>query len=391
MDPNYRSCILLLNLPESALAGIDLLSFTTTPRFQGIKNLPPGFHFVFASATSALTVRQGVWFRTNPSDPAELPDPIVKKWDATQEELVSETNAAATKILRDGAGFDALWRERLTPYRQSAGGEGGTATEEDTHDWSMMTDCISETLLARITGGRRNHWALTSASSAARDLDDIPGLSKEQNAVQPDRELGFLPVDLKRTWREGATGRERTEAARDWSWALADLVDRFCEGKNEMEVLGEMQFAFLMVLTLNNYSCLEQWKRIMRLLFGCTAVVKRWPALFVRAVSTLRLQLRHCDDVEGGLFDLSEEGAPLLKVVLRKFKVELEVEFGKEIENVTDELDDLETFLRDEYGWDLNEPGLEEEMIELEDAVQVVAEEVKLSPPKSAKSSQGNG
>ena len=73
-----------------------------------------------------------------------------------------------------------------------------------------------------------------------------------------------------------------------------------------MDVLGELQFCFLMILTLNNYSCLEQWKRILELVFTSIEAIKRWPDFFVRFLSTLRLQLQHCQDVEGGLIDLSD-------------------------------------------------------------------------------------
>lgn len=59
-------------------------------------------------------------------------------------------------------------------------------------------------VLTRITKGDANHWYLTSASSARRDIEDIPGLDEDdKNAMQADRELNFLPIDLKKTWREG--------------------------------------------------------------------------------------------------------------------------------------------------------------------------------------------
>jgi A1 cistron-splicing factor AAR2 len=47
METADSAALLLLDLPQGALAGIDILSFTTTPRFQGVKNIPDGFHFAF--------------------------------------------------------------------------------------------------------------------------------------------------------------------------------------------------------------------------------------------------------------------------------------------------------------------------------------------------------
>ncbi|KAL1390865.1 AAR2 protein-domain-containing protein [Phyllosticta capitalensis] len=228
-------------------------------------------------------------------------------------------------------------------------------------------------MLFRILGddATPDHWTLTSASSAARDMDDIPGLSKEQSAFHPERELRFLPVNLKQTWREGATGRERTDAARDRSWALGELVEQHCARQDEDEIIGEMQFTFLMVLTLNNNSCLEQWRRLLELLFTCKSAVVERPGLYVKLLQLLRLQLKRTQDAEGGLFDLSEEGATLLKSLLRRFRKALDELQGPQKSDVMDELDELEEFLKSEYGWQLDDAFVRRGMLELEDGEQV--------------------
>ena len=131
---------------------------------------------------------------------------------------------------------------------------------------------------------------LTSASSATQDLDDIPGLSSAESKIHPEKELRFLPIDLKRTWRPDATGRERTDAAQDRSWALTSLLSESKDASGDA-ILGELQFCFLVLLTLNNWSCLEQWKRLLTLIFTCKSAVPTHPDLFIRAIATLRLQV----------------------------------------------------------------------------------------------------
>ncbi|KAK5011153.1 hypothetical protein LTR28_005266, partial [Elasticomyces elasticus] len=318
--------VLLLDLPPDAMGGINLLSFTTTSRFKGIKDLPTGwFHFVFTASTSTLSVRHGVWFHIPRSlRPSQPPPLLVKKWDPQREDLVE---ADETEKLRWRANLGAIWKEGLTPYRQSASEE---ATENS--DWAQLTDCITAPILARVTGGTKDHWGLSSASSTKRDMDEMPGLTAQESMFQPETELDFLPIDLKQTWREGATGRERTEAAQDRSWALGDVIEKHCQ--SEMDVLGELQFCFIMVLTLNNYSCLEQWKRILSLLFTCKDATNTHPNLFIKAISTLRLQLQHCQDDEGGLFDLTED--TLLGELLRRFRQGLEQLRGLEVQDVMD-------------------------------------------------------
>jgi A1 cistron-splicing factor AAR2 len=370
MDITKSSCVLLLNLPPSALGGIDLLSFTTAPRFRGIKNLPPGWHFVFTSSTSDLSVRHGSWFFVNGAK-GGTPEVFIKKWDPKNEELVEETDAA--ELLRWRANLGSIWREGLTPYRQSATQDSSDSAQEESQDWRHLTGHISRNLLSRIVGEKPNHWSLTSASSAPQDLEHIPGLSANKTDIQAEKELDFLPIDLKRTWRPGATGRERTDAALDHTWALNDVIEQHC-GNDAMELLGEMQFCFLMVLSLNNYSCLEQWKRILTLLFTCRDAVTTRPELFVEAISTLRLQLQRSQDAEGGLFDLRDEGGSLLKSLLHKFKLGLKELSGTGKSDVMDEMDDLERYLSVDHGWRLDSDFLRKGMIELEDGERVELE-----------------
>jgi A1 cistron-splicing factor AAR2 len=366
----HGAAVLLLDLPEAALAGIDLLSFTTTPRFKGVKNVPPGLHFVFTSANNSLSIRHGAWFRVHdqPDDQLEL---FVKKWDRNREGLVAESDES--EVLRWHANVGSIWREGLTPYRQGVV-DDGTEAEEKT-DWTSLTDEISDEMLSRITNSEIDHWTLTTASSATRDLDDIPGLPTDSNEAQRDKELRFLPVDLKITWPTGATGRERTEAALDHSWALNDLIERYC-GNDQNAILGELQFCFLTLLTLNNYSCLEQWKRLLRLLLTSKEAVEQRPQLYTKAIRLLKLQLQHANDADGGLFDMGEAGPNILKTLLRKFKKSLNDLQGSAKSDVMDGLDELEAFVREEYGWELDDNFARRGMVRLEDGESV---EVRLT------------
>ncbi|CAI9636025.1 aar2 domain-containing protein [Alternaria burnsii] len=378
MDPStINNCVLLLNLPPKALAGIDLLSFTSSPRFQGVKNVPPGLHFVFTASDSTLSVRHGAWFYVTPG--VGSPQVFVKKWDQSAEDLVAETSQ--TEVLRYKANLGSIWKDGLTPYRQSVQ-EGDSGAEEgwseESTDWSKLTSQVTPTMLSRICGLNPDHWNLTSASSATQDLDDIPGLETSNSMLHAEKELRFLPIDLKKTWREGATGRERTEAAQDRSWFLGDLIDNHCQAGDlrgrENEILGELQFTFLMVLTLNNNSCLEQWKRLLRLLLTCRQAVKQRSHLFLDFLKCLRTQLGHCADMEGDLFDMNDVGGGFLKPLFGQFRKALDDFDGKWKADLVDELDDLQDYMQKEFGWQPEGSYLKRGMLELEDGERVEME-----------------
>ena len=354
----FTPAILFLDLPHSILCGIDLLSFTTSSNFHGIKDLPPGFHFIFTSETPSLSIRDGFWFHVpSPTSPSAS-TLLVRKWDKEKSCLVPMNDPEMYR-----AKFEELFETRLSPYRQSVDKEPVSRTA----DWEGLTEHIKTKTLQNLT--QDDELSLTSASCAKEDQDLIPGLSAEEAGFE-ERELGVLGIDLKRTWPEGAIGRERTDAATDRSWALGDVVSRWQhhEGNWGDVILGQMESCFIMVLTIANYSCLEEWKRCLNLVLTCRKAIGEHEDFFASFLLLLNRQIERCEDVDGGLFDMSDEGGNMLKARLRAFKQTLEQDFvGDRCENAKEEMAKLENTLRKMYGWTLNDEFLRSGMLELED------------------------
>ncbi len=359
---------LLLNLPPSILCGIDLLSFTTSTQFRGIKDIPPGWHFIFTSETTSLSIRDGFWFHI-PSALPSAPSPlIVRKWVPSIGSLQAHDSPEDYR-----AKLPEWWERHLSPYRQSASQDA----KPEAGDWPALTEHVTPRLLSHLT--QNGDWRITSASCAKEDRDDIPGLTAEE--VGEEMDLGTLGIDLKRTWREGAVGRERTEAAVDKSWALNDVVKR-CQslgrdGEEEWDhtVLGQMEACFLMVLTVANHSCLEEWKRCVGLVLTCKRAVRERDRWFAKFLVVLRRQMERCEDVEGGLFDMSDVGGGLLKGLLKVFKRTLDQVFGElEGKDIREEMEALEAFLKGEHGWELGDEFVRKGMVQLADGEMVEME-----------------
>ena len=273
--------------------------------------------------------------------------------------LISEVKDYHTKL-------GELWERGLSPYRQSAEKEAPSGAA----DWEDLTRHVTPNILQNLTFSEE--WAITSASCAKEDQDNIPGLSAEETGFD-ERELGVLGINLKRTWREGAVGRERTEAAIDRSWALENLVTRWkdVEGEWGDVILGQMEACFIMVLTLANYSCLEEWKRCLGLVLTCKKAVQDHRRFFASFLVLLKRQIERCEDVDGGLFDMNEGGG-LLKGWLKGFKKTLSQLFAEpEGEDVKEEMDQLEDTLKRMYGWELGDEIVRRGMLELEDGEMV--------------------
>lgn len=303
----------------------------------------------------------------------------VRKWDAERGGLIGvgeggEGGGAEMERYRSYAG--EVWERGLMAYRQNAASQ--EAVEESNH-WASLTRHVNARVLSHLT--QNKEWRITSASSALVDRDEIPGVKVEEVKGEEERELGVLGIDLVRTWREGAVGRERTEGRLDRSWALGEVVGRW-EGDGEEEeegwggfLLGQMECCFLMVVTVGNWSCLEEWKRILGLVLTCKRAVREREGWFVGFVGVLRGQLERCEDVEGGLFDMSDEGGGFLKGLLKGFKRTLGQVFEEgEGEDVKEEMEALEGFLRREYGWELGDEFVRRGMLQLDDGEMVEME-----------------
>ncbi|KAI4118392.1 MAG: hypothetical protein LQ345_001561 [Seirophora villosa] len=373
--------LLLLNLPPSILCGIDLLTFTTSPTFYGIKSLPPGLHFLFTSPSASLSLRDGFWFRIpTPTSPTSL---IYRKWDPARETLVPCPEDEARAFVAEKGGWKEVYEKHLTPYRQTANTDGEPQSEDT---WEHLTAHITPALLTRFT--RNTEWAISSASSGLQDRDEIPGLSAKEvgDVIGEEQELGMLGIELKKTWREGAVGRERTEQARDRSWVAGDVVARHAgesaagggdEGHWESVILGQMEVCFLMVLTLANYSCLEEWKRVLAVLLTCEKAVWDKPRFFAGFLRLLRRQLERGDDVEGGLFDMSDDGGAFLKELLKRFNRTLgqrRANAEGTDDDTTEEFQEVAKWVKEQYGWELGDEFVRRGMLELEDGEMVEME-----------------
>ena len=140
------------------------------------------------------------------------------------------------------------------------------------------------------------------------------------------------------------------------------------------ELLGEMQVCFLMALLLANYSCLEQWRRILGLVLTCRDAVRERTDFFVEFLRVLRMQLRHCGDVEGGLFEISDDGGAFLKGLLKGFKRIVDEVFGFAEDELKREMDVLEEYLSREWGWEIGDSFLRKGIVQLEDGENVELE-----------------
>jgi A1 cistron-splicing factor AAR2 len=387
--PRSSPTVVLQTLPPKTFVGIDLFSFNSSSSFRGISALTPGPHFIYTGTDASLSIRHGHWFHIDSPSSITSPQTLTWHWNPKLECLqkVQETSLEITRADfgqlpdRGLVSYSDLADASRQQYENGRGSDiGAVATVQQ---WADLTSYVTQGLLNRLvstpsSSNPADHASphhVSSVSSATVDVEHIPGLSSSESQLENDMPLTFLPIDLKRTWRDGAIGRERTESVLDMSWYLSHLMDSLsADGDRKIgaaQILGELQFCFVAVLTLANWSCLQQWKRILGLLLGCRRAVEEIEQYFVEVLRVLRLQMGCCEAVEGGLFEFREEGSTgWLRSLLGGFKSGVKDSHGGR-GPLWEEIGKLEGFMEETFGWEFSGNVLKRGLLELEDGERV--------------------
>lgn len=89
ISPNLEARIVISDIPAGVIIGYDTksLTFAENRKFQGLKEVPEGVHFLWAGS-GYNSRRTGFWLITPYAGTVEDGHVIVKKWDVSLEGLV---------------------------------------------------------------------------------------------------------------------------------------------------------------------------------------------------------------------------------------------------------------------------------------------------------------
>ncbi|POM75829.1 A1 cistron-splicing factor [Phytophthora palmivora] len=265
------SCVWMSRRPPSATEfGVDYEVFRTGPKFQGVKFLPLGIHFVlFRSREQEHGIRQGFFIHVERH--AQV---IVREWSLEKEELGPP---------RPGLNVDNLERAVLS-FQLDSG--LGPYPKQHWKTWQRLSNFISAEVL--------QHCGVEFGAIL------LPGDAIEDAATSTKTQDGVIPYfpDLPRTVRFTALQKTRTDLSAeartvyhfDRSERLEELIETEFGGKWK-ELIGELQLSFLVFLQLSSLAALEQWKQFIALLCSCERALASHVPLFLAFIKLFRTQL----------------------------------------------------------------------------------------------------
>ncbi|KAG7391085.1 a1-alpha2 repression [Phytophthora pseudosyringae] len=282
-SPAVGGFLVCLDVPSATELGVDYEVFRTGPKFQGVKFLPLGIHFVlFRSREQEHGIRQG--FFVNVERHAQV---IVREWSLEKEELGPP---------RPGLNVENLERAVLS-FQLDSG--LGPYPKEHLKTWRRLSNFISASVLQRC--GVEFGGILLPGDA----VEDAATSSKTQDGVIP-----YFP-DLPRTVRFTVLQKTRTDLSPeartayhfDRSERLEELIETEFSG-DWKELVGELQLSFLVFLQLSSLAALGQWKQFIALMSSCERALSSQVPLFLSFIKLLRTQLEQVRPAQLALLQL---------------------------------------------------------------------------------------
>lgn len=314
---------LILDLPPNSTVGCDARAINTgASGFKGIRDIPPGPHFVWVSEPNALS-RCGYWFVAQDKGRVR-----VKQWDKYNEVLAEPASKFELRDHRDNV---ASLYPQLVSFRHgrdpapgpaAAAAAAGPGSDDEAQLWRQLTSGISEGLLARVTGRRdASEWLVATSDTAQGEAGFPQATTQLYKAVVGPRELEFLfpEGDVDLAARDTETSTDTNAGPPDTSATILRLVDTPGNGVAEAYMTGELQLTFLTGLHLSNLSCVDQWWHlVLKVVLRAHRLALLRPRLAAALVRTLHAQMVYDERYIAGSTgddDARDQGTSVLDIV----------------------------------------------------------------------------
>ncbi|XP_046820365.1 protein AAR2 homolog isoform X1 [Vespa crabro] len=285
--------LVVLDVPVDTEFGIDLKSWNVGNKFKGIKMIPPGFHYVHYSAVNKFGETSPKIGFLHVFEKAEF---MVKRWDQSKEEISSEPvpENLVQSLKENLKDLDKF----LGPYPYNIW-----------KGWNELTDKIDYLLIERcapVCGFVHSALELEPCSDALRprggDLIQRKKTDKTRFTVE-EKEEQLLP-DLKpipgtelrlsqlpeKHYPDGATPTEITKHSLDSSYVLDIVLNKL---KQPIEIIGEIQLAFVCLLVGQNLDAFEHWKKLISLICGVDSAISSHRYIYMEFLKVIEVQLSY--------------------------------------------------------------------------------------------------
>uniref|UniRef100_A0A0N4ZKR9 Protein AAR2 homolog n=1 Tax=Parastrongyloides trichosuri TaxID=131310 RepID=A0A0N4ZKR9_PARTI len=278
------SFVIFKDFPEGIEIGIDYISYTTGPKFMGLKMIPPGVHYICVSYKGAPRIGFFHCFKDK--------EIMMKKWNKEKETYddiklsIDEENVIRSNIRNLDKNL-------------------GSYPFENMKNWISLSSFITKDVVDKLNPscGR-----ITSQQSFITEEERINQINKTSNIVDknnPTRlrfsdQIGLPIFNIKEDEVINFTEIPKItidivnkRAGTDNSCLLEELLKNY---KNNEKLLGEFQYSFVVFLIGQAYEGFEQWKRFLHLFSTVKSILSSQVTLFDKIFMILYYQISTCPE-----------------------------------------------------------------------------------------------
>jgi len=249
------SYLLIIGIPREMKFGIDYMTWTVTSKFMGIKNIPPGVHYIHTTNFNS-NARIGFFISTKPGTV------IVKTWDDTNSFLTNMNNKILEeKIKRSTLNEDFDKYMGLYPY-------------ETLCNWKRLSIFITPKIISKLSPINLN------GSSSE--------IKKYKNFRKIDQYYTSIPNFY--CYKDDCTPQQITKINVDKTEMLEQILKNMSNSYNNY--LGELNYAFVSFLLGQCFESLDQWRQMTEILLDCENGLETHKELFIRFIDLLHNQLK---------------------------------------------------------------------------------------------------
>ncbi|KAM9856260.1 protein AAR2 homolog [Aulostomus maculatus] len=301
MDPEVArrlfeegATLVLLGVPQGTELGIDCKVWKVGPLFRGVKMIPPGLHFLNYCSVNSPSCGGEVGPKTSLFLTLKPRDILLANWDPKEEVLDFSTSHNEEEMNKIRANL-----QDLDPYL-------GPYPYEVMRKWVALTGHLNEQVANNLQplSGRICAYSDVVPEVQFRHTKDRSAHPRNDTACQSMKEgLERLPrmklregTELRfsnipeKTYPPGASPAEITQWSMDQSYSLEVVLKKNHE-LQPLNLLGELQFAFVCFLIGNVYEGFEHWKRLLALLCRSEAAIQKYKDLYLGLIVVLYHQL----------------------------------------------------------------------------------------------------
>ncbi|ORY81556.1 A1 cistron-splicing factor [Protomyces lactucae-debilis] len=310
--------IRLENIPPGSHVGLDLHSWQSGPNFRGIKDVPEGIHCLHVTIADVSLTKYAVWLDIKTSVTTAF------AWRSAEQKFV-KTSSNQSMGPNEEMFFVAC------------------PPEPDRHFEALSKHLGADTVSRFV----KLESVLTSTSTSNVDpfADELKRIDTTVITGSGEYALTFTPIDLKRSWRPGAIGRELTDQSLDKSWLLHDTLSR-CSGADGF--LAEFEFCTLSVLLYGSLAACDHFNTMLLLVANSKTALLTNPAFFEGILDLLHLQMQQVpEDLFADFFALN---VPQQVAVMQRNVKELMVGNGtSRLQGISENIEILLDFLHREF------------------------------------------